>query len=290
MQNKTKNFFLVFLLSALLSVLSAIGVGGPLLFIRKHAGRIWFFIASLLISGALAAFGLMGNMYNVLCISFLVFMYAEARALDCDDWKSGVIAVFGASGVLCLTAGLYIHFTGFELTQYLKNETANIVQQMQQIQTGFPLTAELLLQLLPGILISGLVICLWFSILLENALSKSFRLALSRRVNLLSFTSPSYLVWISIFSFLFALADLKNENLKIVATNVLMLLSVIYFLQGMAITASFMRRLRISPLLRFVLLLLFSIQLFFMISFIGYVDYWVDFRKRFLSKSIDKLV
>ena len=290
MQAKTKSFLSVFALAVALSVLSIIGAGGPLLFLRRQAGRIWFFAATTIIALGFYLFGFTASSLSFLSCATLVFIFAEAKALDCDDWKSGLISLLSLTGIISLVTGAYIQITGFDLLNYLKTEMQNLVQQMESIQSGFPLTAEMLFQQLPGILIIGFILCLWFSVLLENSLSKSFRLALSTRSNLLSFKTPDYVVWFSIAGFLFALVDLGSLNLKIIANNLLMVLSAVYFLQGMAVAASFLRRTKLFPAFRFLILLFFAFQLFFMISFIGYMDFWVDFRKRFINKSVDKLV
>ena len=91
--------------------------------------------------------------------------------------------------------------------------------------------------------------------------------------------APEQLVWVLILSgFIVAFAD---GLLATVALNMLVILLPVYFLQGLAVIDCFFRRKAFSPVIRTIGYLLLTLvnPLPMLVTGIGVIDLWADFRK-----------
>jgi uncharacterized protein YybS (DUF2232 family) len=73
-----------------------------------------------------------------------------------------------------------------------------------------------------------------------------------------------------------------GETLVMVGMNILIVCCLIYFFQGMAITAFFFRLKNISVIFRWLFYMLLAVQqytIMFVVA-LGLFDLWIDFRKR----------
>jgi len=100
-----------------------------------------------------------------------------------------------------------------------------------------------------------------------------------------NWTLPEPLVW-GVIASGFALV-VPSEPLRIAALNVLIVLLPLYFLQGMAIVATFLVRRNMPPFVRGMVYLLIVIlnPLPLLVTVVGVFDLWVDFRKPRIKKS-----
>jgi glucan phosphoethanolaminetransferase (alkaline phosphatase superfamily) len=96
----------------------------------------------------------------------------------------------------------------------------------------------------------------------------------------LNFRVPDGFIWVGMISFLGSFLKLNNETASVVSMNLLNVMIGLYFFQGLAVLESALRTFRAGPFSRFILYFIFVFQLFFILSAVGFVDYWVDFRKR----------
>ncbi len=95
---------------------------------------------------------------------------------------------------------------------------------------------------------------------------------------------PDQLVWLFIGSAALVLSDLPIA--KEIGVNGLLVMMTLYLVQGLAIATFWIRRLRLSPLIRFlgVLLLLFQPLLLLLLALVGLFDIWVVFRRPSLQR------
>ncbi len=81
---------------------------------------------------------------------------------------------------------------------------------------------------------------------------------------------------------------LSPEQLRMMADNALLILAVYYSIAGLALVEYFLKRLRVSRLMKaFVYLLLFLTQLvgFLAVALVGFADSFADWRKRSLAEA-----
>jgi hypothetical protein len=81
-------------------------------------------------------------------------------------------------------------------------------------------------------------------------------------------------------SFLGCFVKVSNENLVLAAMNVFNVMLCLYFFQGLAVTEVLLRTFRAGTIVRFLIYFIVVFQLFFILSAVGFVDYWIDVRKR----------
>lgn len=98
---------------------------------------------------------------------------------------------------------------------------------------------------------------------------------------------PDWLVWVVIGSGVLLLSGLPIA--KETGFNGLLVMTAIYFLQGLAIAVFWIRRLRLSPFVGFlgVVLLLLQPLLLLLVTLVGLFDIWVGFRRYSLPRSPD---
>jgi hypothetical protein len=97
----------------------------------------------------------------------------------------------------------------------------------------------------------------------------------------LAFKIPDFFVWVTMVSFLLSFVDLKNEGLMTLGVNVFNVMVVLYFFQGLAIMEWMMNLFKMGFFMRLLTYLIVVGQLFFLLSAVGFIDFWVDFRQRF---------
>ena len=98
---------------------------------------------------------------------------------------------------------------------------------------------------------------------------------------------PDWLVWVFIGSGALLLSGLPIA--KEIGFNGLLVMMTVYFLQGLAIAVFWIRRLRLSPFVGFlgVVLLLLQPLLLLLVTLVGLFDIWVVFRRHSLPGSPD---
>lgn len=102
--------------------------------------------------------------------------------------------------------------------------------------------------------------------------------------SLLNFELPDACVWLALFAIGGAQIQHNSELIKIVALNLLNVMICLYFLQGLAVMFSFFKTFRFGPVWQVLWLFVFVFQLFLFVAIIGFIDYWLDIRKRIYKK------
>lgn len=98
---------------------------------------------------------------------------------------------------------------------------------------------------------------------------------------------PDWLVWVFIGSAALLLSDLPIA--REIGFNGLLVMMTIYFLQGLAITTFWIRRLKLSPFVGFLGVVLLFLQplLLLLVTLVGLFDIWVVFRRYSLPRPPD---
>lgn len=209
---------------------------------------------------------------------------------------------FSGSRILFWTtsANLAVLFTGFliysassgiNLHQLISAEITSSMTQAATIYEKSGVTGEdldlakqsmktasdLMLRLYPAFITVMLAVMAACNLALLKKTAVIFKIDLSVG-EFASYRNPDFLVGLLIvagFSMLFS-----SPLIATPALNILLLVSVLYFVQGMAIVSALISRQSVSRLLRIVLYVLLLIQpyLVVFVAGIGLCDLWVDFR------------
>lgn len=162
-------------------------------------------------------------------------------------------------------------FSEFMKGQLIKAAGENVAVTAEQIQAQ-----------LPGSLVSLFILFFGFAIGLERKAHHLFKLPFERfagQLRPLDFKVPDFFLWVVLFGILFSIFD-QVRWLQIVGENVITVGLAIYFFQGLAILEVFLLFLRVHPFLKFFTYFTLVGQLLLVISALGFVDFWLDLRKK----------
>lgn len=284
-------------IALLISCIMALGLGPePLrVFVVFLAAPFWALCHAVqrtlywLLSFALVAIGYLlgGPPFGLILLglSVLVGAFIELKAHKASVLMAGFLSCAIASGVVSLFTGLWIKISGIRLLEVTRQQLALVVEQIAKANPKIVLSEDLLVQQIP----SGMVILILFT--LAIALKGGPRV-LSwvegqgyQRSQKFEFALPSSLVWFTLASILGSSLFVDHYILQTISINALNVFIVLYFFQGVSIIACFFHVFRIGPIWQWMWYLLLFIQFFIVISLIGFSDYWVGYRERFVKRA-----
>ncbi|MBW1915717.1 MAG: DUF2232 domain-containing protein [Deltaproteobacteria bacterium] len=143
----------------------------------------------------------------------------------------------------------------------------------------FQLLSKLILRIYPSLIIIGTGFITWVNIVVSKPLFRFGGVKYPDFGQLGRWQAPEKLIWCVIAAG-FAMF-LPTSGIRLLAENCLIVLSVVYFFNGLAIVIFFFNKYNIPTLARIVLYLVIIIQLIFIVilTFAGLFDQWADFRK-----------
>jgi uncharacterized protein YybS (DUF2232 family) len=141
--------------------------------------------------------------------------------------------------------------------------------------------------MLPGLVTTMVVFFAWVNTVIAVNVLKRNNLYAPDLGSLDQWKAPEQLVWVAILGTAGLLIDIRP--LFLLSRNVMCLVMMVYFIQGISIVSFFINKTRIPPLLRYTLywLVFFQFPINLLITGIGLFDMWVDFRKRLSKTSTD---
>lgn len=158
-------------------------------------------------------------------------------------------------------------FTGYLVEAGLISETPDDVLTM-------------VIWILPGMVSAMVIFFTWVNVIIAAPLLRRNQLRVPEFGDLDQWKAPEKLVWVAIFGTAGILINV--QGLFLLCMNVMCLVLMVYFLQGIAIVSFFVKKTRIPPVLRYFLywLIFFQFPVNFLVTGIGLFDMWVDFRNR----------
>ncbi|MCM2282160.1 MAG: YybS family protein [Bdellovibrionaceae bacterium] len=273
----------------ILTVLTLVMGALPMRLARRTYGRSLFWlghgaVAIALYSAQLAPFALAFAL-----MAILVGSYAELEGHAGTVFTSGLLAIAMATGVGAATLAIWLHQTKADLTGLLKTQVNEWVAQMVVVNPQVTVNVDTLVQQTPSVALVMLTLALAASLIWERRGYVWFRLPQPERMamSLSNFRVPDVFVWITMAAILGAFLQHGRPLWEIVSLNALNALVVIYFLQGLAVVASFFRTIRLSPLWQGFWYIMIAFQLFLLVALLGFADFWMEFRTRLAKKTTE---
>jgi len=247
---------------------------------------------------------LLGDGIRFPLTAFLMFFGFSLLAglLIRAGWRIGQclgLAFLSGVGVLLLffvwTLAMGIDFqaeTALKLEAFRSHVMATIAKQggdavlLAEARGVLETLLAMLSLMLPAIVVSG-----WFLLQTGNLLAARMLVlkwgggSLFAAEELIEWRLPFALVWILIGAAF--LAFVATGFSRMLGANFVLYVSILFFLQGMAIVQSAFRRYAVSTVLRgfFYLALFLWHQVVLVVTALGLFDMWVDFRTRFFRTS-----
>lgn len=138
---------------------------------------------------------------------------------------------------------------------------------------------EIFSRLLPSLMVLGTVLVVWLNTLLAGFVARARGLAVAKSPPAGLWQVPEKLVWVFIASG-FA-AFFSQGHFQWAALNVMVVLTMVYFFQGLCILVFFLKKHKAPPWMRFGAYALIALQQLFILvlALAGLFDQWMDLRK-----------
>ena len=282
----TFKFVLLHALAVIFSSFTYVCGAVPIMVIRQAYGRVGFF------AGVTAASSLLFFLdHSFLAITFiglalLVGIYSEMELGGATPAGAGLLSVLFVSGVSAIFSSVYVQYNQLSLVSVLRVKILEMLAQLRELNPNIQIEVDTVMGQLPSGILSVLIFALAISVISYRSLAGLLRVDLRERFrsNLLTFELPNLCVWLTIIGIALVGLNLPSELYRLVGLNILNVMIVLYFFQGLAIVVSFFRAFRVSFFWQVTWMLLLIVQLFVVVSLIGFVDYWLDLRKRMYKR------
>ncbi len=185
-------------------------------------------------------------------------------------WSGGVFSISGLADI----QGSYWQE---KLAQVLEIYRRSGLSE-QEIEAARQLLTSLggaIIRLAPGILASGALLLAWINLLVTMRLERSR----STPPSLDTWQAPEVLVWVLIPA---GLAMAFGSGFWFwLGANLVLVVSLVYFFQGMAVVAFWLHRKNASGLIKTVVYLLVAVEFFvaILVAALGLFDIWFNFRR-----------
>jgi len=265
----------------------------PIIFYRLKLGRRpMMILMTLTMLIAIQSYG--GLTIDTLLIAELLvlgsvmseFIRKELSADEIVLYTTGILFLAGLFGLLyysqMISTGIGTILAD-HINQYVTmminiyRELGMSDDQLEQISQSLNI---IIFILIPSISIAFLMIVTWLNLLAARVAFQHFQLSFPDFGSLNYWKAPDLLVWGLIGAGSIML--FPSEMLKIMGSNILIVLMVIYFFQGIAVVSFFFEKKNVSRSVRFILysfVVIHQLTLILIIG-IGIFDVWADFRKQ----------
>lgn len=169
------------------------------------------------------------------------------------------------------------------LTQFVEIYQSSSTQLSAEVLYSLELTTAWLRQrlpvLLPGLLISSLVLTVWLNLLISSWLLGKVRPDKAPWPAYRCWRLPDQFVWLLIAGA--AAAAVSTGHAQIIGFTLAAVAALVYFFQGAAVFAHLLHRWKVPLLWRFFLYFIVAAQSFgvLVLTVTGVADIWADFRK-----------
>jgi uncharacterized protein YybS (DUF2232 family) len=198
-----------------------------------------------------------------------------------------------AANLLIFTTGIIVYgsLSGINLQQLISSEIGGSLKQavalyekggvkgeeLEFLKSSMTVASELLQRLYPALFTIMLVVIAGCNLLLVKKTTANTSVTLNID-DFATFKNPDLLVWLLIMCG-FALL-LPQSVITTPALNILLVITMLYFFQGMAVVSALVKKYSVPNLLRIFLYTMLIIQPYLLafVAGIGIFDLWVDFR------------
>ncbi len=273
--------------TVILSLFTAVLGAAPLRVLRLTAGQGAYWLISICLIGLSVGLNWMPLALILGVNTILVGCYTEFEERDFNLRQAAGFAVLIT--VLLLASGFYVWTTviGKVWLQQVTTIVEGFLLQAQSLKINAlsQVQAQDIIVQLPSAVFIFMILSLALALILESRFTRFINVRLVRREKLSEFQAPDALVWVFIFSLLGAFAQLGIKPLEVISLNTLNVCVVIYFFQGLAVMGAYFEAFRISIVWRVLWVVLLVFQLPILMSILGLVDYWAEFRRVFVKRA-----
>lgn len=212
-------------------------------------------------------------------------LYSEAEERGFAGFWVAAGAVIAGSATLILGMISWARVSGFDVVELLSQGIDSLAQQMATTSgsSAIKLDSHAIISQTPSAVVLLMMVSLGLALMLDRRASLMLDLRLERvatHMRLLEFKNPDALIWLTMISFLGSFIKIQPPLVGLVASNVFNVTMGLYFFQGLAVLEVSFLAFRVGSFTKFLVYFFIVGQLFFLLSLVGVIDYWVDFRAR----------
>lgn len=247
--------------------------------------------AILLVAGALKS---MVFSVALMPLGFSVAKSAQAgHSAEAASFRGAIALIAGYLGLLLLGGWLTGTNPYHELQTGLDADMALLAENyinigkaeglpaetLNSLAAAFQQTRDVLPHFLPGILLATSLLQVWFVLGMGTLFMRRLAPGLIPWQDLRAWRLPDPVVWGFIAGIVAML--LPGQGFGVAGTNLLMVVSALYFLQGMGVISSLFNKWQVPRPLRALAYILFLVQGYGILVLIvtGVADVWADFRR-----------
>lgn len=270
-------------LSILLSMLTVV-FGAPLLrVLRKAYGPLAFWVLGLLVTGATWLLNAQPLALFLGSVWMTLGAYMEMEQRGFGWWISGLLSL--SAGSVASGLGILAAFKMNGINTYA--EVIKLVetfsQRVSEMNPAVKLDPEILTQQIPSAIVIILLLALGLGHIFERRVFSWLNLPhekIASQLKLLEYRVPDYVIWVTMVAFLLTMVSFGGKAIAILAVNIVNVAIVLYFFQGLAVLEVFLNSIRAGVFTRVLTYIILVGQLLLVLSIVGLIDYWVDFRTR----------
>jgi len=291
LQKQFAKYIILLLLSVVLTGFTFVLGAIPIRVLRRGFSRqsYWFGLAAM----AILSFIFLSQPLAVALalLTSLIGLYTDAEEAGSGFFASGFFASVTTSSFALVAAAFWASKKKLNLVQIAQSNVEQVLAQIKSINPQINWTTESFLYQVPSAFVIFLLVSLAVALIWDKKLGNLLQMNLWVRTSrsLLNFKVPDLLVWVAIVSVASAFGQHKYVLLQNIFLNVVNVLALIYFFQGIAIAKHFFMLNRVSKFWQAFSFFFMLFQLFPLVSLLGFSDYWVNYRSRWtkLPKQTD---
>ena len=214
---------------------------------------------------------------------FLIGSYGELEKRG-SGWKwASFLSLLGSSVIL--VGGMTYTFVSLGINSWDRYALllAEGLENFQKMNPSLKFDTNILAQQTPSMLISLLLMALGNALIFEKRSAKYFKVPyekIASQLKLLEFQLPDAAIWIFLLALFFSMVNFGFPILSVIGFNLVNLGVILLFFQGLAVLEVFFFTMKTSLVFRVLTYIILVGYLFVLLSALGLIDYWVDFRRR----------
>lgn len=283
-QATAQKFITISSLAIVLSMMTVI-LGAPLLrVLRKTYGPKAYWLVGLVVTGAAWLLNAQPIAIFLGSVWMTLGAFTEMERKGWGWWISGLLSIAGGSIVAGLGAFMALRKNGINTQAEVLKLVEQFTLKVQEMNPAAKIAPEILVQQLPSAVAIVLIVALGVGLIYERRVFLWLNLPhekVASQLKLLEYRVPDYVIWVAMTAFLLTMVSFGGKAIAVLAVNILNVSIVLYFFQGLAVLEVFLNSLKASVFMRILTYIILVGQLLLVLSAVGLIDYWVDFRRRF---------